>query len=107
MITITPKAIDKVMGFRQSDPRFAGKAFRVYVEGGGCSGMSYGFRFDDRHADDTVLSLDGLELVVDPKSLQFIHGSEVDYVQGFEGSGFTVRNPQAKGTCGCGQSFNT
>ncbi|MBI4575813.1 MAG: iron-sulfur cluster assembly accessory protein [Planctomycetes bacterium] len=107
MISLTSKAIEKVKGFQRADPRYQEKPFRVYVTGGGCSGMSYGFKFDDRRDGDQVLCLDGLQVVVDPKSLEFVKGSQVDYHEGFEGSGFLVQNPNATGGCGCGQSFST
>ncbi len=80
---------------------------RVFVTGGGCSGFQYGFTFDDELAeDDTVVERDGVSLVVDPMSFQYLAGSEVDYQEGLEGSRFVIKNPNATTTCGCGQSFS-
>ena len=80
---------------------------RVYVTGGGCSGFQYGFTFDEEHQeDDTEVKRDGVTLVVDPLSFQYLVGSEVDYQENLEGSRFTVQNPNATSTCGCGASFS-
>lgn len=79
---------------------------RAYVQGGGCSGMQYGFTFDDKvNDDDTKIEKDGIMLLVDPMSLQYLNDSEVDYKDGLQGSGFQISNPSAKATCGCGSSF--
>ena len=78
---------------------------RVFVTGGGCSGFQYGFTFDDEAADDdTRVENQGVAMVVDPMSFQYLTGSEVDYEEGLEGSRFVVRNPSATTTCGCGSS---
>jgi iron-sulfur cluster insertion protein len=80
---------------------------RVYVTGGGCSGFQYGFSFDEAvNDDDTVISHNGAELLIDPLSYQYLVGSSVDYVEGLQGSRFIVNNPMASTTCGCGQSFS-
>lgn len=80
---------------------------RVFVTGGGCSGFQYGFTFDDAVADDdTLIANRGVSMVVDPLSVQYLAGSEIDYEEGLEGSRFVVRNPMAKTTCGCGSSFS-
>lgn len=80
---------------------------RVFVTGGGCSGFQYGFTFDDETAeDDTIVERDGVRLVVDPMSFQYLAGSEVDYQEGLEGSRFVINNPNAATTCGCGSSFS-
>lgn len=79
---------------------------RVFVTGGGCSGFQYGFSFDDEMAeDDTRIERDGITVLVDPMSFQYLVGSEIDYSEGLEGSRFVVRNPNATTTCGCGSSF--
>lgn len=79
---------------------------RVFVTGGGCSGFQYGFSFDDEMAeDDTRIERDGITVLVDPMSFQYLVGSEIDYSEGLEGSRFVVRNPNAITTCGCGSSF--
>jgi iron-sulfur cluster insertion protein len=80
---------------------------RVYITGGGCSGFQYGFTFDDQINDgDMTIEKQGVELVVDPMSLQYLVGGAVDYTEGLEGSRFVVTNPNAKSTCGCGSSFS-
>jgi iron-sulfur cluster insertion protein len=79
---------------------------RVYVQGGGCSGMQYGFEFDEaaQEGDTTVEKL-GVKLLVDPMSFQYLNGAEIDYREGLEGAQFVIRNPNAHTTCGCGSSF--
>ncbi|PJG59314.1 iron-sulfur cluster insertion protein ErpA [Aeromonas cavernicola] len=80
---------------------------RVYITGGGCSGFQYGFTFDEKINDgDTVVEKNGVTMVVDPMSLQYLVGGNVDYTEGLEGSRFTVTNPNATTTCGCGSSFS-
>jgi iron-sulfur cluster insertion protein len=80
---------------------------RVFVTGGGCSGFSYGFTFDEFAAeDDTTVEKEGVTAVIDPMSFQYLAGAEVDYMEGLEGSRFTVSNPNADTTCGCGSSFS-
>ena len=80
---------------------------RVYVTGGGCSGFQYGFTFDEAAAEDDIrITNDGVTLLVDPMSYQYLMGSEIDYVEGLEGSKFVVNNPNATTTCGCGASFS-
>lgn len=80
---------------------------RVYITGGGCAGFSYGFTFDENAAeDDTVVERDGVMLVVDPMSFQYLVGAEVDYKEGLQGSQFVINNPNAATTCGCGSSFS-
>jgi iron-sulfur cluster insertion protein len=80
---------------------------RVFVSGGGCSGFQYGFTFDEiRNEDDTVLEKDGVMLLIDPMSYQYLVGAEIDYTEGLEGSQFVIRNPNATSTCGCGSSFS-
>ncbi len=80
---------------------------RLYVTGGGCSGFQYGFAFDDQTAeDDTLVEKDGVHMVVDAMSLQYLVGAEIDYEDGLEGSRFVIHNPNAQTTCGCGSSFS-
>jgi iron-sulfur cluster insertion protein len=79
---------------------------RVYISGGGCSGFQYGFTFDENRADDDLsVNKDGVTLVVDPLSLQYLMGAEIDYTENLQGARFVIRNPNAKTTCGCGSSF--
>ncbi|MDN3653482.1 iron-sulfur cluster insertion protein ErpA [Thalassotalea ponticola] len=80
---------------------------RVYVTGGGCSGFQYGFTFDEKVNDgDMTIEKNGVTMVVDPMSLQYLVGGTVDYVEGLEGARFLVDNPNAETTCGCGASFS-
>lgn len=80
---------------------------RVYIQGGGCSGFQYGFEFDEASAeDDLAVETDGVTLLVDPLSLQYLMGAEVDYTESLHGAQFVIRNPNAKTTCGCGSSFS-
>ena len=81
---------------------------RVFVKSGGCSGYSYGMAIDDRQLEgDNVYEDKGVKIVVDPRSLPLIHGSQVDYIENLMGGGFSVNNPQATSACGCGSSFRT
>ncbi|AUL48490.1 iron-sulfur cluster insertion protein ErpA [Bordetella trematum] len=80
---------------------------RVFVQGGGCSGFQYGFTFDEVvNDDDTVLDKEGVQLLVDPMSFQYLVGAEIDYKEDLEGAQFVIRNPNASTTCGCGSSFS-
>ena len=80
---------------------------RVFVQGGGCSGFQYGFTFDEiTNEDDTTMSKNGVSLLIDAMSLQYLMGAEVDYRESLQGSQFVIRNPNAKTTCGCGSSFS-
>ncbi|HHC73544.1 MAG TPA: iron-sulfur cluster insertion protein ErpA [Thiothrix sp.] len=80
---------------------------RVFVSGGGCSGFQYGFTFDEVINDgDTSVEKEGVTLLVDPMSFQYLVGAEIDYTEGLEGAQFVIRNPNATTTCGCGSSFN-
>ncbi|CAP40929.1 iron-sulfur cluster insertion protein ErpA [Bordetella petrii] len=80
---------------------------RVFVQGGGCSGFQYGFTFDEAvNEDDTVLDKNGVQLLVDPMSFQYLVGAEIDYKEDLEGAQFVIRNPNASTTCGCGSSFS-
>jgi iron-sulfur cluster insertion protein len=105
-MTVTPAAVEKVQEFASQNEEFAGKAFRVFVEGGGCSGFRYAFVFDDKGEGDTAWELNGVNIVVDPISMQYLRGATVDFVNDLRGSGFVVNNPNASGSCGCGSSFN-
>lgn len=80
---------------------------RVYVQGGGCSGFQYGFTFDeDQQEDDTAVDRDGVRLLVDPMSFQYLIGAKIDYKDDMEGARFIINNPNASTTCGCGSSFS-
>jgi iron-sulfur cluster insertion protein len=80
---------------------------RVFISGGGCSGFQYGFTFDQNETDgDTIVVNQGVKLLIDPMSVQYLTGAEIDYSEGLEGSQFVIRNPNATTTCGCGSSFS-
>lgn len=80
---------------------------RLYIQGGGCSGFQYGFTFDESVAEgDTSVVTDGVTLLIDPMSMQYLLGAEVDYTEGLQGAQFVIRNPNASTTCGCGSSFS-
>src|SRR6056300_741298 len=105
-ITLTDNAAKKVCTLinEEGNPELK---LRVFVTGGGCSGFQYGFSFDENaNEDDTVVSNNGAQLLVDPLSFQYLVGSRVDYTEGLEGSRFVVENPLATTTCGCGMSFS-
>jgi iron-sulfur cluster insertion protein len=84
-----------------------GLKLRVFVTGGGCSGFQYGFTFDEAvNEDDTSLQKSGVTLLIDPMSLQYLTGAEIDYQENVEGAQFVIKNPNASSTCGCGSSFS-
>ena len=104
-LTFTAAAAAKV-GALIAEEGNADLKLRVYISGGGCSGFQYGFEFDENQAeDDLALQRDGVTLLVDPLSLQYLVGAEVDYRESLQGAQFVIRNPNAKTTCGCGSSF--
>lgn len=105
MLTLTEGAVKKVKEFYAADQSIQGKSLRVYVDKGGCSGYEYGFAFDDKKDGDSEFDMDGLHVLVDPQSLTMLKGSVVDYKEDFSGSGFSIVNPNAKSSCGCGHSF--
>lgn len=105
-ILFTDSAATKVRALIEDEGNPALK-LRVYISGGGCSGFQYGFEFDEAsNEDDVAVHRDGVTLVVDPLSLQYLMGAEVDYRESLAGSQFVIRNPNAKTTCGCGSSFS-
>jgi iron-sulfur cluster insertion protein len=107
MVTITEKASYKAKTFMKSENK-DGFGLRLYVTGGGCSGFKYGMAFEEKEVEeDTVIEMNGMKLFIDPYSAPMIAGTEVDYNDGLEGAGFAIKNPNAKSTCGCGQSFST
>lgn len=105
-LTFTSAAAAKVSQLIREEGNDALK-LRVYIQGGGCSGFQYGFEFDEAQAeDDLAVRTDGVTLLVDPLSLQYLMGAEVDYTESLHGAQFVIRNPNAKTTCGCGSSFS-
>ena len=107
LLSLTEAAIAKVKYFAGTMPDSAGKPLRIFVQGGGCSGFQYGFTFDEKKDDDTVIATGGIEVVVDPQSAGYLKDAKVDFVEDMRGAGFSVTNPNATGgSCGCGKSFN-
>jgi len=104
VVTLTSAAATKVQGFKD-DESHRGKTFRVYIEGGGCSGFQYGFTFDEHRDDDSQVTVGDIQVLVDPQSAMYLQGATVDWQEGLSGAGFVVRNPNASGSCGCGSSF--
>jgi iron-sulfur cluster insertion protein len=102
-ITLSSSAVKRIQGLL---PDQKSNYFRVYVTGGGCSGFQYGFKFDDSPAgDDDVLDCGGFNILLDSLSYPYLYGSTLDYVEDLSGSRFLITNPNAKTTCGCGESF--
>lgn len=106
IISLTPTATEKVRELlkQENDP---GLGLRIFVAGGGCSGLQYGMTLDEEQEGDTAISVGDFNVLVDDMSLSYITGSEVDYVDSLMGAGFTVNNPNAVSSCGCGHSFKT
>ena len=106
IINMTPAAADKVRELltQENDPSLA---LRVFVAGGGCSGLQYGMTLDEEQEGDTVIRISEFNILVDEMSVGYIDGSEIDYVDSLMGAGFTVNNPNAVSSCGCGHSFKT
>ena len=105
-LIFTDSAADKVKQLvdEEGNPELK---LRVFVQGGGCSGFQYGFAFDDQlNDDDTRIDRDGVTMVIDAMSLQYLIGADIDYEDGLEGSRFVIHNPNAQTTCGCGSSFS-
>lgn len=107
MITVTQTAASKISELLAEEQK-ASAALRVFVQGGGCSGFQYGLMIDEGEGQpdtDTLIESNGVRLVVDPISARYLKGAEVDFVDNLTGGGFTIKNPNAKSTCGCGSSF--
>ena len=105
MLTLTPTAVEKVKSILAARGEEGGLS--TAVVGGGCSGFQYQMTLDRQaNPDDKIIEQDGLKVFVDTRSLLYLNGARVDYVDGLTGSGFKFENPNAKGSCGCGESFN-
>jgi iron-sulfur cluster assembly protein len=104
-ITLSAKAVEKIGELLGTQSESGEQALRVAVRGGGCSGFQYALAFDKAKEDDHVFEVDGVAVLVDKVSMQFVFGSEVDYVEGLQGAGFQVNNPNVVAACGCGSSF--
>lgn len=104
-ITLTEIAAEKIAELIGDSPEAEQQALRVAVRGGGCSGFQYALAFDSKTDEDHVFENRGVSVIVDKTSMQFVFGSEVDYVEGLTGAGFQVNNPNVVAACGCGSSF--
>jgi iron-sulfur cluster assembly protein len=104
-ISLTEKAAGKIAELLSSQEGSGDQALRVAVRGGGCSGFQYALAFDRAKEDDHIFGVGDVSVVVDKVSMQFVFGSEVDYVEGLQGAGFQVNNPNVVAACGCGSSF--
>lgn len=105
MITITDRAADKVREFMASEEDDA-SALRIAIEGGGCSGFQYALGFDTGPQDgDEIVEMHGVTILVDPFSLPYLKGADIDFVDGLNGTGFQISNPNVQAACGCGSSF--
>ncbi len=106
MLTITESAIAKISSLiaEEQNPDIK---LRPFIQGGGCSGYSYGFTFDEKqNEDDFVIEQSGFVMVIDAMSFQYLTGAEIDYIDELDGAQFVIKNPNAKSTCGCGSSFS-
>lgn len=105
-ISLTPTAVSKVRELLNQQPE-SYEGLRVRVMGGGCSGFQYQMYFEkDANSGDPVFDFDGLKVFVDERSLLYINGTQIDYVESLQGAGFKFNNPNVKGSCGCGESFS-
>lgn len=105
-ITITDSAVAKIADLlaEENNPKLC---LRTFVQGGGCSGFQYGFTFDEeQNDDDFVIEKSGIKILVDSMSYQYLVGAEINYTEDLSGSSFTIKNPNAQTTCGCGSSFS-
>ena len=107
LVTISDSAVTKLKEILKEEDNPNMKV-RMFVQGGGCSGMQYGFTLEEeQNEDDFVIEKDGVQLLIDAMSSQYVQGAEVDWPESVQGSQFAIRNPNAQTTCGCGSSFST
>src|SRR5881409_3291348 len=106
MVNVSPAAASKISELLTEEGK-VGSGLRVFVQGGGCSGFQYGLMIEEsgQGSADHVFESNGVKLFIDPISIRYLTGAEVDFVDTISGGGFTIKNPQATSTCGCGQSF--
>jgi iron-sulfur cluster insertion protein len=105
MITITENTSTKIAELLKDETEVQG--LRVFVQGGGCSGMQYGFAFENEiNEDDFIVEQNNVKFIVDAMSMQYLTGSTIDYKEDFSGANFVIQNPNAETTCGCGSSFS-
>jgi len=108
MINVSETAASKINELLAEENKL-GSGLRVFVQGGGCSGFQYGLMIDEGAGDaesDKIFEVNGVRLLVDPISIRYLNGAEVDFVDNNMGGGFTIKNPNARSTCGCGSSFS-
>lgn len=106
LVEITDKAKIEIKRIFESDSSNQDKGLRLAVVGGGCSGLQYKIEFSDKKEKDNIISYDGFEVILDPKSSIYLKGIVLDFKDGLNGKGFVFENPNAKNTCGCGESFS-
>ena len=107
MVTVTAKAAEKILEFMKEEAE-APEYLRVYVQGGGCSGLSYGMGFEkEAEEDDNIIEENGVKVLVDSMSIEHLKGAQVDYIESLMGSGFKINNPNVTKSCSCGSSFST
>ena len=105
VVSLTEAAAAQIRSMQSTQPENAGKILRVYVEGGGCSGMQYGMVFDEKRDNDVAAEFFGVPVLVDAVSAGHLQGTVIDYSDALTGGGFKITNPKAKSSCGCGNSF--
>ena len=105
IVSLTESAANQLRELLTNDKEHSGKTLRVFVEGGGCSGMQYGMVFDERREDDFAAEFHGVTVLVDPFSSNYLRGAVVDFKDELNGGGFKISNPNARQSCGCGKSF--
>ena len=105
VVQLTESAAQQIRTLQATDAEAKGKFLRLYVENGGCSGFQYGMVFDERRPDDATAESQGVTVLIDGLSANYLRGSLVDYVDSLTGGGFKITNPQARESCGCGKSF--
>lgn len=106
-VTVTEAAFDKIAELLIEEGDESIEGLRIYVQGGGCSGFQYGFAFVDKIEEEDIVveSAEGIKIVIDPMSIMYLEGAEIDYTKGLAGEQFAIKNPNAQTTCGCGSSF--
>lgn len=105
VVTLTESAARQIVAMQSEDKENAGKALRVFIEAGGCSGLQYGMVFDEVRAEDHSVEFFGVRVVVDAVSVNYIRGAMIDFSEELTGGGFKIANPNAHSSCGCGKSF--
>jgi iron-sulfur cluster assembly accessory protein len=107
VVSVTAGAVEKIKALI-AEKDLVDHGLRVFVAGGGCSGMQYGMAFENNPRDtDAISEIDGVRLIIDPVSLDYLRGARIDFVESLMGGGFSIENPNAVSTCGCGHSFRT